>query len=60
MTEHASQNKARYDAEIAAIPLHRWGGDGDLAGGAIMPASRAGTFIRGAIIQVDGGTTLVS
>jgi len=60
MTEYASQNKAQYEAEIAAIPLHRWGGDTDIAGIAIMLASKAGAFITGEIIRVDGGATLVS
>lgn len=60
MTEYASQNKELYEAEIAAIPLHRWGGDTDIAGVAIMLASKAGAFITGEIITVDGGTTLVS
>jgi len=41
------------------IPLHRWGKAEDIAGVAIMLASRAGAFITGQIIPVDGGTTLV-
>ena len=60
MTEYASQDKAQYEAEIAAIPLHRWGGDTDIAGIAIMLASKAGAFMTGEIIRVDGGATLVS
>ena len=60
MTEYASQDKAQYEAEIASIPLHRWGGDTDIAGVAIMLASKAGAFITGEIIRIDGGTTLVS
>lgn len=60
LTEYASQSKAQYEAEIAAIPLHRWGGDTDIAGVAIMLASKAGAFITGEIIRVDGGATLVS
>ena len=60
MTEYASKNKAQYEAEIAAIPLHRWGGETDLAGVAILLASKAGAFITGEIIRVDGGATLVS
>ena len=60
MTEYASKNKKQYEAEIAAIPLHRWGGDTDIAGVAIMLASKAGAFITGEIIRVDGGATLVS
>jgi enoyl-[acyl-carrier-protein] reductase (NADH) len=60
LTEYVSNNKALYDTEIAANPLHRSGGDTDIAGVAIMLASNAGAFITGEIIRVDGGATLVS
>lgn len=60
MTEYASENKAIYDKEIAMMPLHRWGGDTDIAGVAIMLCAKAGAFITGEIITVDGGTTLAS
>ena len=59
MTEYASQDKAQYESEIAYIPLHRWGEDKDIAGVALMLASRAGGFITGQIIPVDGGTSVV-
>ena len=59
MTEYASEDKALYEAEIAYIPLHRWGEENDISGVAIMLASPAGAFITGQIIPVDGGTTLV-
>jgi NAD(P)-dependent dehydrogenase (short-subunit alcohol dehydrogenase family) len=59
MTEYASQDKKLYEAEIATIPLHRWGTETDISGVAIMLASTAGAFITGQIIPVDGGTTLV-
>ena len=59
MTEYASQNKELYEAEIAVIPLLRWGEANDISGVAIMLASPAGAFITGQIIPVDGGTTLV-
>jgi len=60
MTEYVSQDHAAYEAECAIIPLHRWGGETDIAGVAIMLASQAGAFITGQIIPVDGGSTLVS
>jgi NAD(P)-dependent dehydrogenase (short-subunit alcohol dehydrogenase family) len=60
MTEYVSQDEKLFKAECAAIPLHRWGKAEDIAGVAIMLAGRAGAFITGQIIQVDGGTTLVS
>jgi NAD(P)-dependent dehydrogenase (short-subunit alcohol dehydrogenase family) len=59
MTEYASADQAQYESEIAYIPLHRWGEEADINGLAVMLASRAGGFITGAIIPVDGGTTLV-
>lgn len=60
MTEYASSDKKVYEEECAKIPLHRWGKAEDIAGVAIMLAARAGAFITGQIIPVDGGTTLVS
>ena len=48
-----------YEAEIKAIPLHRWGRDPDIMGIALLLASQAGAFITGQVINVDGGTTLV-
>ena len=60
MTEYVSKNKQLFEEECAVIPLHRWGDAEDIAGVAIMLASRAGAFITGQIIPVDGGTTLVS
>ncbi len=59
MTEYASSDKEQYEAEIAMMPLHRWGSESDISGVAIMLASAAGAFITGQIIPVDGGTTLV-
>lgn len=58
MTEYVSKDKERYEAECAQIPLHRWGVAEDIAGVAIMLASRAGAYITGQIIPVDGGSTL--
>lgn len=56
MTEYVGRQQ--YEAECARIPLHRWGVAEDIAGVAVMLASRAGAFITGQIIPVDGGTTL--
>ena len=58
MTEYVSTDKEKYEQECAEIPLHRWGKAEDIAGIAIMLASRAGAFMTGQIIPVDGGTTL--
>ena len=59
MTKYASENPAMYEAEIRAIPLHRWGSDADIKGIAVMLASPAGAFVTGQILAVDGGTSLV-
>lgn len=58
MTEYAKQDITAYEAEIQAIPLHRWGEDPDIMGTALLLASNAGAFITGQIIAIDGGTTL--
>ena len=43
------------EALNASVPLGRTGQPSDLAGVAIMLASRAGAYITGAVIPVDGG-----
>ena len=59
MTEYASQDEEGYKKEIEMIPLHRWGGEVDIAGIAVMLASPDGGFMTGQIIVVDGGMTVV-
>lgn len=43
------------DAIAAAAPLRRIGRDDDMAGIAVFLASRAGSYVNGAVIPVDGG-----
>lgn len=43
------------DAIAAAAPLRRIGRDDDMAGIAVYLASRAGAYVNGAVIPVDGG-----
>ncbi len=43
------------DAIAASAPIRRIGRDDDMAGIAIFLASRAGSYLNGAVIPVDGG-----
>jgi NAD(P)-dependent dehydrogenase (short-subunit alcohol dehydrogenase family) len=45
------------DAIVAGCPLGRIGEPEDMAGAAIYLASRAGAYLTGAVIPVDGGIT---
>lgn len=51
----ASTLDAIGDTIAAAAPLRRLGRDDDMAGIAVFLASRAGSYLTGAIIPVDGG-----
>jgi NAD(P)-dependent dehydrogenase (short-subunit alcohol dehydrogenase family) len=44
-------------AIAASIPLQRIGSDEDVAGTALFLASRAGNYVNGATIRLDGGMT---
>jgi NAD(P)-dependent dehydrogenase (short-subunit alcohol dehydrogenase family) len=45
-------------ARIAETPLGRLGEPEDIAGAAVLLASREGSFITGQTLIVDGGTTI--
>ena len=45
------------DAIVGTCPLGRIGEPDDMAGVAIYLASRAGAYVTGAVIPVDGGIT---
>lgn len=46
------------DSIRASVPLHRIGEPSDMAGTAIFLSSKAGAYITGAVIPVDGGLLL--
>lgn len=48
------------DAIVATSPLGRIGSDDDMAGAAVYLASRAGAWVTGTILTVDGGITLTT
>src|SRR5215468_11635191 len=52
------EDPQRRAAREAATPLRRLGEPEDIAGAALLLASRAGAFITGQTIIVDGGTTI--
>ena len=45
------------EAVAARVPIGRVGTDDDMAGAAIFLASRAGDYVVGSTITVDGGVT---
>jgi NAD(P)-dependent dehydrogenase (short-subunit alcohol dehydrogenase family) len=46
------------DAIVASCPMGRIGEPDDMAGVAIYLASRAGAYVTGAVIPVDGGISM--
>jgi NAD(P)-dependent dehydrogenase (short-subunit alcohol dehydrogenase family) len=51
----AGIQQAMGDEITENVPLKRWGEPSDMAGAAIYLASKAGAYVSGAIIPVDGG-----
>ena len=45
---------------MGAVPLGRMGRDDDIGGVAVFLSSRAGAFITGAVLPVDGGLLAAS
>lgn len=57
MGAHWLANPATRDAIQARIPLGRIAEPGDVAGAAVFFASRAGAFVSGQVLYLDGGLT---
>jgi len=52
------ENPAVYKTAVAHYPLGRLGEVDDVAGAAVFLASRAGAFVTGQTLVIDGGTTI--
>jgi NAD(P)-dependent dehydrogenase (short-subunit alcohol dehydrogenase family) len=52
-------DETRRQGALAKIPMGRFGEPDDLVGAVVLLASKAGAFITGQTIFVDGGRTLV-
>jgi len=55
MMSYVTDDESRRKAMEARVPLHRVGVPEDIAGVLLMLSSRAGNYITGSIIPVDGG-----
>lgn len=53
------ENPAVYERAVSTYPLRRIGEPDEIAGAAVFLASRAGSFVTGQTIVVDGGRTIV-
>jgi NAD(P)-dependent dehydrogenase (short-subunit alcohol dehydrogenase family) len=54
------ENPETYQRTVAHYPLRRIGESDEIAGAAVFLASRAGSFVTGQSIVVDGGATIAS
>jgi NAD(P)-dependent dehydrogenase (short-subunit alcohol dehydrogenase family) len=52
------ENPAVYERAVGSYPLRRIGEPDEIAGAAVLLASRAGSFITGQTLVVDGGATI--
>ncbi len=48
---------ASAEAIQKAIPLGRWGSEEDIGGTVVYLSSRAGAWVTGTVLPVDGGST---
>jgi NAD(P)-dependent dehydrogenase (short-subunit alcohol dehydrogenase family) len=54
------ENPETYQRAVALYPLRRIGESDEIAGAAVFLASKAGSFVTGQTIVVDGGATIAS
>lgn len=54
------ENPEIYEATVAKYPLRRIGEPDEIAGAAVMLASKAGSFTTGQTLVIDGGGTIAS
>jgi len=56
MTAHMRDGEKGVDLSLLAhVPMHRLGRESDIAGAAVFLASRAGAYVTGVLLPVDGG-----
>jgi NAD(P)-dependent dehydrogenase (short-subunit alcohol dehydrogenase family) len=60
MTKELTQNETVRQAVADGIPLKRWGAAEDAAGAVLFLCSRAGAYVSGAIVPLDGGANAKS
>ena len=58
MTAFATARDEQVEKVSAGVPLGRIGGPDDVAGATIYLCSRAGSYITGAILPIDGGLSV--
>ena len=58
MTAYVLQDQERYDLETSIIPLGRFGREEDIQGLSICLCSRAGAYMTGNVIPLDGGALI--
>ncbi len=60
MTEFMFENEGWYERFTRRNPIPREGGAHEMAGLAVFLASRAGDYVTGSIIDIDGGLRFVN